>query len=132
MIIRHITRVLLQKTKHDIVEDEINQSTLEKENHLIIISDFGFGEIESYDQVCLDYYSDGTITDELGDILTDEEIEERLTQDVVELFNECDDDSIFVRNDILIEILKIQESYFGIEKCRRKVKMNEYTRKSLV
>lgn len=64
-----------------------------------VISPEEFDDNEDYDTVSLTYYSDGVLTDERDNII--EDIEGTVGEDSLTHFGEYEDDSVFVRNDLL-------------------------------
>lgn len=77
-----------------------------------VIAPEEFGENHDYQQISLTYYSDGVLTDEDNDPV--ENVEETVGRDSLNHFGEYEDDSVFVRNDVLkaeYEILLDQRKY---------------------
>jgi hypothetical protein len=73
-----------------------------------------FGDIDGYELISLTHYSDGVLTDDDDQRMTDEEVGEVVGADYAEHFGEYEDDSVFVRNDKLkcdYEILLDQRKY---------------------
>lgn len=64
-----------------------------------VISPEEFDDNEDYETVSLTYYSDGVLTDERDNII--EDIEGTVGEDSLTHFGEYEDDSVFVRNDLL-------------------------------
>lgn len=86
-----------------------------------IIKPTDFDEI-GYDVISLTYYADGILAG--GDNLPIDDVEEYVPRDFADHFGEYEDDSVFVRNDILeidFEILKDPRDYdkvFRAGPCR--------------
>lgn len=57
-----------------------------------------FGEDETYGQAMLDYYADGTVVDDEGCILTNSSIRNLIGNNVGDMFNQTDEDVIYIRN----------------------------------
>lgn len=70
-----------------------------KEDEPYVINSDEFGEYDDYEQACLLYFSDGTLTDDNYDLVDD--IDFTVGQDNVSLFEVNDIDELFVRNDRL-------------------------------
>lgn len=71
-----------------------------------------FGEFEDYDKICLTYYSDGILADDLDELV--EDIEDVVGMDSLGHFGEYEDDAVHVRNDRLkadYEILRDSRTY---------------------
>lgn len=121
---------LTQEDYEDLVSNEgyFNYSNIDKKekggdqmatkkNLPYIITPEDFGEHDDYDTVSLTYYADGVLTDDYSD----EEIEdpdELVGPDFAEHFGEYEDDSVFVRNDILktdYEILYDTRKYSDVK-----------------
>lgn len=58
-----------------------------------------FGEKDDYETISLTYYSDGVLTDDMDQPI--EDVDDVVGKDSLEHFGEYEDDSVFVRNDIL-------------------------------
>ncbi len=72
-----------------------------------VISPNDFGEKPEYERISLTYYADGVVTDDANEVLDD--WADLVGPDFMTHFGEYEDDSVFVRNDILkadYEILK--------------------------
>lgn len=77
-----------------------------------VISPNDFGEKPEYERISLTYYADGVVTDDANEILDD--WADLVGPDFMTHFGEYEDDSVFVRNDILkadYEILKDLSPY---------------------
>lgn len=82
-----------------------------------VISPEDFGELDEYEKVSLTYYADGVLTDEDDEVIDD--VEDIIGEDSLTHFGEYEDDSVFVRNDILktdYEILLDQRNYSEVRK----------------
>lgn len=106
---------------NDIVKEEVEEETLEYKNLVktngytnyseqkeaepsvtnkpYVISPSEFGELDDYESVSLTYYADQILTDEDDEIV--EDVESVVGFDSLNHFGEYEDDSVFVRNDIL-------------------------------
>lgn len=76
-----------------------------------------FGETFDYDQISLIYYADGVLTDDNDQPV--EDIANTVGVDFASHFGEYEDDSVFIRNDVLkneYEILADRRSYSDIIK----------------
>jgi hypothetical protein len=92
---------------------------VEKEPY--VIPPEAYGEAEGYDQISLTYYSDGTLADDADSIMGKEEIAKTVGAEFINHFGEYEDDSVFVRNDVLkcdYEILLDQRSYSEVAEER--------------
>lgn len=101
-------------TKSEEVTDEMKFN-----NRPYIISPEAFGEEDDYDTVSLTYYADHFLTDDDNQIIN--EVDDVVGLESLESFGEYEDDSVFVRNDVLktdYEILLDQRKYFDV--IRRK------------
>lgn len=77
-----------------------------------IIPPENFGELDDYEEVSLIYYSDGVLTDDMDEVI--ENPGDIVVENFETHFGEYEDDSVFVRNDILkcdYEILKDDRSF---------------------
>lgn len=78
-----------------------------------------FGEIDEYDTESLTYYEDGVLTDSDDEII--DNVEELIGRDSLTHFGEYEDDSVFVRNDVLkrdFEILRDLRKYSDANRPR--------------
>lgn len=78
-----------------------------------VISPDDFGEIDEYDTISLTYYEDGVLTDELDEIV--EDVDNIVGFESLTHFGEYEDDSVFVRNDVMkadYEILLDPKPYY--------------------
>ncbi len=85
--------------------------------HPYIISPDFFGEYEDYEPITLIYYADGILADEDGDVIDD--VNEVVGLDSLSHFGEYEDDTVFIRNDILkcdYEVLRDERNYSDIAK----------------
>ena len=81
-----------------------------------VITPDEFGDNPDYETISLTYYSDGVLTDEFDEIITN--IDDVVGMDSLNHFGEYEDDSVFVRNDdamtdyeILLDERKYSESH---------------------
>lgn len=66
-----------------------------------VIAPDEYGEDEEYDQISLTYFSDGIVIDEWQRVYDDEEIADCIGSDFAAHFGEYEDDSVFIRNDVM-------------------------------
>ena len=81
-----------------------------------VISPDEFGEAYGYDTKSWTYYADGTLTDEVGEIVSDPE---SIIGDGLEHFGDYEEDSVFVRNENTecdYEILKHEKTFSEINR----------------
>ncbi len=81
-----------------------------------VISPDVFGDADGYDVVSLNYYADGVLTDDWGDIIGN--VDDIVGEESLTHFGEYEDDSVFVRNDRLktdYEILKDERNFSDIK-----------------
>ncbi len=74
-----------------------------------------FGEDDAYGQAMLEYYSDGTIVDDEDCVLTRTSIRNLLGPDIHAMFNDTDEDVIYVRNPaVMVDymITRNDETYY--------------------
>lgn len=64
-----------------------------------IISPEEFGENDDYELICMTYYNDKVLADDDDNVVND--IEDTVGIEALSHFGEYEDDSVFVRNDIL-------------------------------
>ena len=97
------------------VDDVVTEKWEEEEDDMpapYVISPDDFGDLD-YETTSLDYYADGILVDESGEVVDEEEINDMIG-DALEHFGEYEDDSVFVRDDILkidYEILRDENPY---------------------
>ena len=81
-----------------------------------VISPDVFGDADGYDVVSLNYYADGVLTDDWGDIIGN--VDDIVGEESLTHFGEYENDSVFVRNDRLktdYEILKDERNFSDIK-----------------
>lgn len=74
---------------------------------------------EDYDVVSLNYYTDGVLADDKGNVIRKENYNEFVGADFADHFGEYEDDSVFVRNNVLqkdYEILMEYRAYSDVYK----------------
>lgn len=89
------------------------------DNKPYVISPEEFGDQEDYDKISLTYYADKRLADDNDELV--EDVDNVVGLDSLNSFGEYEDDSVFVRNDILkcdYEILLDQRKYSSV--IRRK------------
>ena len=77
-----------------------------------VIAPEDFGENEDYEKVSYTYYSDGVVTDEREEIVKD--VGETIGEDFADHFGDYEDDSVYIRNDVIgidYEILYDDRTY---------------------
>lgn len=96
-------------------------NTTEKEEKVdkgpYVISPDEFGEEDDYTRCSLTYYADGVLADENDEPVNN--VDELVGEDSLNHFGEYEDDSVYVRNDILrcdIEILLDNRTYSDVLK----------------
>ena len=80
-----------------------------------VISPEDFGEHDDYETQSLDYYADGVLADNMGNVV--EDVESMVGRDSLTQFGEYEDDSVHVRNDALkcdFEILRDLRDYSDV------------------
>ena len=80
-----------------------------------VISPDDFGEHDDYETQSLDYYADGVLADNMGNVV--EDIESMVGRDSLSHFGEYEDDAVHVRNDALqcdFEILRDLRDYSDV------------------
>lgn len=80
-----------------------------------VISPEEYGENTDYENLSLTYYSDGILVDDDDEVI--ENIEDTVGADFADHFGDYEDDSVFIRNDILkcdYEILKDHRPYGSV------------------
>ncbi len=83
-----------------------------KSDEPYVIPPENFGELDDYEEVSLIYYSDGVLTDDMDEVI--ENPGDIVVENFETHFGEYEDDSVFVRNDILkcdYEILRDDRSF---------------------
>lgn len=65
-----------------------------------VISPDEYGQKEDYGNVDLVYFADGVLTDEMGAIMTDEDIEDSVGKNFANYFGTYEKDTVQIRNDI--------------------------------
>lgn len=110
-------RKIKENYKKEVVDLGYTVETEELEEHIMpyVIAPEEYGEVYGYDKRSWTYYADGVLTNEIGLIIADPEVE---IGDALEHFGEYEDDSVFVRNDNIecdIEILKHDKTYSDIQ-----------------
>ena len=77
-----------------------------------VISPDEFGGVEEYEKISLSYYADGILADDDDEVM--ENADEIVGLDSLTHFGEYEDDSVFVRNDVMkcdYEILLDHRNY---------------------
>lgn len=85
------------------MQEIINENGYEGEEDYMykyVISPEEFGESELPSE-SLTYWADGVVTDEANCVMDEDDIEETIGSDALNHFGEYEDDSVFVRNEIL-------------------------------
>lgn len=85
-------------------------SDMTKKPYVITPEDFGWED--GYDTISLTYYADGVLTDDFDEVV--EDIDKLVGEDSLTHFGEYEDDSVFVRNEVLktdYEILRDLSNY---------------------
>lgn len=74
-----------------------------------------FGEMDDYDRITLNYYSDFVLTDELNELV--EDVDATIGSESLDSFGEYEEDCVYVRNDRLkcdYEILWREKKYSDV------------------
>lgn len=102
---------------YDNGKTEVKQETEsdDSQSGIYVISPDDFDSV-GYDTISLKYYSDGVVADDYGEPMSEEEIENSITRESLSHFGEYEEDSVFVRNDLMktdYEILMTGSEYCG-------------------
>lgn len=103
--------------KNEPMNEEKEEVELDLDDHIYVIKPEAFGEEDGYEEVSLTYYSDGVLTDEQDNPI--EDVESMVRADFADYFGVYEDDSVFVRNELLrtdFEILADQRKYSDLAK----------------
>lgn len=106
-------------------EKKEEKKDMAEDADIYVIPPESFNEI-GYETESLTYYADKVLVDEVGNIIHD--IDGTVGHNSLETFGEYEDDSVFVRNDILkkdYEILLDMRTYYDAEKAKRPHLMND-------
>ena len=108
----------------DIIDEmEYNDSAdIEKKgatvwDEIYVIAPDQVGDYDEYELVSLTYYADGVLTDSENNPILEEDIEDYVVPDFADHFGEYEDDSVFVRNEVMeieYEILRDLRNYSDI------------------
>jgi hypothetical protein len=82
------------KTKKEIKKED---EKMDEDRPYVISPDEAGDE---YELVSLNYYQDGVLTDGVGEVFTDEEIEQIIGKDSLKTFGQYEEDCVYVRNDM--------------------------------
>lgn len=84
------------------MQEIIDKNGYKEEDYMYkyVISPEEFGESELPSE-SLTYWADGVVTDEANCVMDEDDIEETIGSDALNHFGEYEDDSVFVRNEIL-------------------------------
>ena len=85
-----------------------------------VISPDEFSEYDDYETQSLDYYADGVLSDNMGNVV--EDIDSMVGRDSLTHFGEYEDDAVHVRNDALkcdFEILRDLRNYSDVYQSGR-------------
>lgn len=101
----------------------INYSEISQEDNDVevpyVIAPEDYGENDEYETISLTYYSDGVLTDEDDEVITNPG--KLVGEDFVSHFGDYEDDSVFIRNDdrkIDFEILMDYRTYQDVLKAK--------------
>ncbi len=97
---------------NDDAEEPKKSETVQDKPYSINPADFG--EFDNYGTIFLVLYKDGILSDDNGEILEDDDIENSIGFDYQDYFGEYEDDSVHIRNDRLrcdYEILADTRTY---------------------
>ena len=87
-----------------------------------VITPEQFGEYSEYGTKTLTYYADNVLTDEIDNPITSDEMETMIGPDALDHFGECEDDSVYIRdemNEMDYERLKSEKMFSEIPKRGR-------------
>lgn len=105
---------IISDNKYSMHSKSTNDENNAKNNkNIYVIKPGVFGDDEDYDHINFTYFEDGVVADENNRIV--ENVEECIGEDALNHFGEYEDDSVYVKNDILkcyYEILKDERCYF--------------------
>ena len=99
----------------DSVDNEKKGATVWDE--IYVIAPDQVGDYDEYELVSLTYYADGVLTDSENNPILEEDIEDYVVPDFADHFGEYEDDSVFVRNEVMeieYEILRDLRNYSDI------------------
>ena len=107
--------------QYDDILNEMNYISSEKGGkdtvaRMYVIPPEDFGELYNYDTVSLTFYADGVLTDECDEPIDD--IDKLIGRESLTHFGQYEDDSVFVRNDILecdFEILRDERKFSELQ-----------------
>ena len=94
------------------------EDTAEEKDIPYVISPDEFGTNEDYDTISLIYYADGVLTNDADEVI--DNVEEIVGKKALNSFGEYEEDSVFVRNDLIkvdYEILRDLDTYEDM--CKR-------------
>lgn len=103
--------------KNEPTNEEKEEVELDLDDRIYVIKPEAFGEEDGYEEVSLTYYSDGVLTDEQDNPI--EDVESMVRADFASYFGVYEDDSVFIRNELLrtdFEILADQRKYSDLAK----------------
>lgn len=86
-------------------------------DEIYVIAPDQVGDYDEYELVSLTYYADGVLTDSENNPILEEDIEDYVVPDFADHFGEYEDDSVFVRNEVMeieYEILRDLRNYSDI------------------
>lgn len=96
---------------------EIEEEDVDHERPYVISPD-EYGELDDYENISLTYYSDGVLADDMDELVDD--VDGIVGRESLEHFGEYEEDSVFVRNDVLkadYEILLDNRKYSDVIKA---------------
>lgn len=103
------------KNETTIKEDKDDMSEMKP----YVITPEEFDEYEGYETVSLTYYADGVVTDEDDEPIPEKDYDYLFGAESLTHFGEYEEDSVFVRNDVIkadYEILRDLRNYADIER----------------
>ena len=105
---------MLQEQEYVGEEEEsyLDDESYDNYDHIHVISPDDYCEVEEYDDESLNYFADGVLSDEYGNII--EDVENTVGLGFYKHFGEYENDSVHIRNDdteMYYEILRDERNY---------------------
>jgi hypothetical protein len=102
-------------------QEIISQKPTVTQKEPYVIPPEDFGEVEGYEQISLTYYRDLVLADDDDVVMSDPDIKKTIGEKSLSCFGQYEEDSVFVRNDVLkcdYEILLDQRDYAEVIKSK--------------
>lgn len=108
---------MLQEQEYVGEEEEsyLDDESYDNYDHIHVISPDEYQEVEDYDDETLEYFADGVLSDEYGNII--EDVENTVGLGFYKHFGEYENDSVHIRNDdteMYYEILRNERNYHEV------------------